>query len=41
MDGSPAEYAAGMLLAVERRWLVMHESGTLVKFSQAGAELFA
>jgi hypothetical protein len=39
--GSPAEYGAGMKLALERGWLVMHESGTYVKFSQAGAELFA
>jgi len=28
-------------LAIERGWLVMHESGTYVKFTQAGAELFA
>ena len=38
---TPAEYGAGMKLALERGWLVMHESGTYVKFSQAGAELFA
>ena len=36
---TPAEYNAG--LAIERGWLVMHESGTYVKFTQAGAELFA
>jgi hypothetical protein len=39
--GSPAEYGAGMKLALERGWLVMHESGTFVRFSEAGAELFA
>jgi hypothetical protein len=39
--GSPAEYAAGMRRAIERGWLWMHESGTYVKFTPAGAELFA
>jgi hypothetical protein len=39
--GSPAEYGAGLKLAIERGWLEMHESGTYVKFTQAGAELFA
>src|SRR3954468_7629082 len=39
--GSPAEYGAGMKLALERGWLVIHESGTFVKFTQVGAELFA
>ena len=38
---TPAEYSAGLKLAVERGWLVMHESGTFVKFTQAGADLFA
>ena len=32
---------AGMKLAVERGWLAMHESGTFVRFTPAGAELFA
>jgi len=32
---------AGMKLAIERGWLVMHESGTYVRFTPAGAELFA
>jgi hypothetical protein len=39
--GSPAEYGAGLKLAIERGWLWLHESGTYVKFTQAGAELFA
>ena len=38
--GSPAEYGAGMKFAVDRGWLQMHESGTFVKFTAAGAELF-
>jgi hypothetical protein len=39
LRGTPAEYSAGLKLAIERGWLVMHESGTFVKFTQAGAEL--
>ena len=38
---SPAEYKAGLDLAVARGWLALHESGTFVRFTQAGAELFA
>jgi hypothetical protein len=38
--GSPAEYGAGMKLAIERGWLWLHEFGTYVKFTPAGAELF-
>jgi len=37
----PAECGAGMHLAIDRGWLVMHESGTFVRFTPAGAELFA
>ena len=39
--GSPAEYSAGLKLAIERGWLQLHESGTYVKFTPVGAELFA
>ena len=39
--GTPAEYSAGLKLAIERGWLVMHDSGTFVTFTPAGAELFA
>jgi hypothetical protein len=39
--GTSAEYKAGLDLAVARGWLVLHESGTFVRFTQAGAELFA
>ena len=38
---TPAEYSAGLKLAIERGWLVLHESGTFVRFTQAGADLFA
>jgi hypothetical protein len=38
---TPAEYTAGLSLAIERGWIEMHESGTYVKFTQAGADLFA
>jgi hypothetical protein len=36
-----AEYSAGLKVAIERGWLQIHESGTYVKFTQVGAELFA
>jgi hypothetical protein len=39
--GSPAEYSAGLKLAIERGWLEIHDSGTFVKFTAAGADLFA
>jgi hypothetical protein len=39
--GSPAEYKAGLEAAIGRGWLVLHESGTYVKFTPVGAELFA
>lgn len=39
--GSPAEYSAGLKLAIDRGWLKMHDSGTFVTFTPAGAELFA
>jgi len=41
LKGTPAEYTAGLKLAIERGWLEKHESGTCVKFTQAGADLFA
>jgi hypothetical protein len=41
LKGSPTEYKAGLDPAIARGWLVLHESGTYVKFTQAGAELFA
>jgi len=39
--GNPTEYSAGLKLAIERGLLWKHESGTYVKFTQAGSELFA
>ena len=41
LKGTPDEFLTGLDLAIERGWLVLHESGTYVKFPQAGAELFA
>jgi hypothetical protein len=32
---------AGIQGAVDKGWMVRHESGTYVKFTPAGAELFA
>ena len=41
LKGTPAEYKAALDLAIARGWLEIHESGTYVKFTQAGADLFA
>ena len=38
---TPAEYSAGLKLAIERGWLELHDSGTFVRFTQTGADLFA
>jgi hypothetical protein len=37
----PAEYKAGLMLAIERGYLEIHKSGTYVRFTEKGAELFA
>jgi hypothetical protein len=37
----PVAHSAGLQLAISRGWLVMHESGTYVKFTPSGADLFA
>jgi hypothetical protein len=39
--GTPAEYSAGLDLAIANGWRWRHESGTYVKFTQAGADMFA
>jgi hypothetical protein len=39
--GTPAEYRAGLDRAIDSGWLHRHESGVYVKFTPAGAELFA
>jgi hypothetical protein len=41
LKATPAEYKAGLDLAVERGWLMLHESGTFVRFTQSGKDLFA
>ena len=38
---TPAEYAAGLDRAISQGWLEIHESGTFVKLTQGGADLFA
>jgi hypothetical protein len=38
---TPAEYSAGLAFAIERGWIKMHESGTFVRFTQSGTDLFA
>ena len=39
--GSADEYRAGIARAVTNGWLWRHESGVYVKFTPAGADLFA
>ena len=39
--GTPVEYAAGLDYALRHGWLELHGSGTFVKFTAAGADLFA
>jgi hypothetical protein len=39
--GTPEQFIAGLDHAIAMGWLWKHESGTYVKFTQAGAELFA
>jgi hypothetical protein len=41
LKATPAEYKAGLRRAIEKGWLVLHESGTYVRFTDAGAVLFA
>jgi hypothetical protein len=41
LKGTPAEYKAGLDRAIEKGRLVLHESGTYVRFTDAGAALFA
>jgi hypothetical protein len=41
-EGStPDQYRAALARAIKLGWLLLHESGTYVRFTQAGAELFA
>ena len=39
--GTPAEYKAGLDLAVERGWLELHESGTSVELRTAGLDVLS
>ena len=39
--GTPGRIRRGHEAGAGRRWLVMHESGAFVRFTPAGAELFA
>jgi hypothetical protein len=39
-EGWP-QYRAGIDRALDRGWLTRHESGTYVRFTEAGAALFA
>ena len=39
--GSVDEYRAGIERAILNGWLIRHASGAYVKFTQAGADLFA
>ena len=41
LKGTPAEYKAGLDRAIAKGWLWLHESGSYVKFTEAGAALFA
>jgi hypothetical protein len=41
LKAAPAEYKAGLDYAIAKGWLELDRSGTFVKFTQAGAELFA
>jgi hypothetical protein len=39
--GTPAEYKAWLDRAIANGWLWLHESGTYLKFAEAGAAMFA
>ena len=41
LKGTPAEYKTGLDRAIANGWLWLHESGTFVKFTEAGVALFA
>jgi hypothetical protein len=41
LKGTPAEYKAGLDLTIARGWLTLDRSGTYVRFTQVGAEMFA
>jgi len=39
--GTPDQFRAALTRAITLNWLWRHESGTYVKFTPAGAEMFA
>ena len=39
--GTPNQFRAAFDRSIEKGWLERHESGTYVKFTQVGADLFA
>jgi hypothetical protein len=39
--GTAEQFRDGIQRAVDKGWMVRHESGTYVKFTDAGAALFA
>jgi hypothetical protein len=39
VGGSPAEYMAGLDLAIAQGWLWRHDSGMYLKFTQTGARI--
>jgi hypothetical protein len=39
--GTPDQFRAALACAIKLGWLWRHESGTYVKFTPAGADLFA
>jgi hypothetical protein len=41
LKGTPAEYKAGLDYAIAKGWLIIHESETFVRLTEAGAALFA
>jgi hypothetical protein len=41
LKATPAEYKTGLDYAIAKGWLDLDRSGTFVKFTQVGAELFA
>ena len=40
LKATPDEFLAGLDRAIERGWLILHESGTYVKFTQMARQCF-
>jgi hypothetical protein len=39
--GTPVQYRAALARAITKGWLSLHDSGSYVKFTPVGAEMFA